>query len=500
MRHGRLIRALRSVVLLSVVPTLRAYGGETGARHSVNPALILPFVLLLIAIAAGPLINKRWWERYSPYVCAGLALIVIAYYAVVLQNSERMLHTGLDYISFISLIGSLFVVAGGIHIRIKGRSTPLMNVLFLAIGAVVSNLLGTTGASMILVRPFLRVNKYRLRGYHVAFFIFLVSNIGGALTPIGDPPLFLGYLKGVPFFWVFESCWPIWAVALSLVLAAFFIIDSRSFRQFKKEHHDAASLLHEEAEIEGLHNIAFLAVILLSVFIERPVMLRECLMLIAATGSYVMTKKTIHEKNEFSFAPVKDVAVLFAGIFATMVPALDWLEANASHLGINSAGHFFWWTGALSSVLDNAPTYLSFLSASIGLLVDETVVSQVQHLISTHGADMAMLGNVHSEEIQRTFSTLMKYHSDLVAAGHVPLDEINVAFVLGNYGIYLKAISMGAVFFGAFTYIGNGPNFMVKSIAEHAGAEVPTFLGYVMKYSLPILLPMFVIIWALFFR
>ncbi len=481
------------------LPTF-AYAGEESALVPVNPLMILPFVLLLLAIAVMPFINKHWWEKNYPYVSAGLGLVTIAYYLFGIHNPVRMVHTGIEYFSFIILIGSLFVVAGGIHIKIKGKSTPLANVILLAIGAVVSNLLGTTGASMILIRPFLRVNKYRLKGFHVVFFIFIVSNIGGALTPIGDPPLFLGYLKGVPFFWVLEYVWHIWAIAIAAVLGVFFVIDYISFKKYEKNKHLHVEEFDEEAEVSGLQNVFFLAVILAAVFIQDPPFLRESLMLIAAAGSYYTTKKEIHKKNDFNFLPIKEVAILFLGIFATMVPALDWLELNSSAVGITSAGQFYWGAGILSSVLDNAPTYLNFLSASIGLFVNEEIVKQVQHLVSTHGADIGTIGGAYAQEIRSTFETLTKYHADAVASGNVPLSDIQVSYLIGNHNIYLKAISIAAVFFGANTYIGNGPNFMVKSIADQAGANCPSFFGYIWKYSLPILIPIFGLVWLLFFR
>ncbi len=223
-------------------------------------------------------------------------------------------------------------------------------------------------------------------------------------------------------------------------------------------------------------------------------------MLLAAAGSYFLTKKEIHAKNEFNFLPIKEVAILFAGIFATMVPALDWLEMNASHIGIVSAGQFYWGSGILSSVLDNAPTYLNFLSASIGLFIDQNIIQQVQHLIATHGGDVGTIAGGHAIEIQRTFETLVTYHSELVASGVVPTHDINVCYLLANHSEYIKAISLGSVFFGAMTYIGNGPNFMVKSIAEHFGAPVPSFGGYILRYSLPVLLPVLALVWLVFFR
>jgi Na+/H+ antiporter NhaD/arsenite permease-like protein len=187
--------------------------------------MVTPFLLLLLAIAVVPFVHRHWWEKYYPHVSLGLGFAVFAYYVLELDY-RRMLHVGIDYLSFIVLIGSLFVAAGGIFLHTERHATPLMNAALLAVGAVVSNLLGTTGASMLLIRPFIRINKPRIRSYHVVFFIFVVSNIGGALTPIGDPPLFLGYLNGVPFHWTILNVWPIWLFALSLVLAIFFVLNT----------------------------------------------------------------------------------------------------------------------------------------------------------------------------------------------------------------------------------------------------------------------------------
>jgi Na+/H+ antiporter NhaD/arsenite permease-like protein len=498
---SRILKRFLFLLILFPSGTLSVIANEGYEVIPVNPWVILPFVLLLLSIAIIPFINRHWWERYYPHVSIGLGALSVVYYLFFLQNSTRMLYTGIEYLSFIILIGSLFVVAGGIHIRIKGKSTPVANVILLGIGAIVSNLLGTTGASMILIRPYLRVNKYRLKPFHVVFFIFIVSNMGGALTPIGDPPLFLGYLKGVPFFWVLFSLWHVWVLAIGIILLIFFVFDYLSFKKYEKHFkHLDESKFDEEAEVSGLHNIIFLLIILVAVFIQKPPFLRELLMVVAAVGSYKMTKKEIHKKNDFNFIPIKEVAILFLGIFATMVPALDWLELNAAKIGITSAGQFYWGTGILSSFLDNAPTYLNYLSAAIGLFVDQNIVSQVQHLISTHGSDITTIAGEHAEEIRNTFAVLMKYHADLVATGNVPLSDIQVSYLIGNHDIYLKAISIAAVFFGAVTYIGNGPNFMVKSIAEQSGAKCPSFGGYIARYSLPILIPVFILVWLLFFR
>jgi Na+/H+ antiporter NhaD/arsenite permease-like protein len=492
--------AARALLLtaLSVMHVTTTVASD-GMHVSPNPIMILPFVLLLLAIAVMPFINRHWWEHNYPYVSIALGLVVIVYYIVGLENVSRLVHTGIEYISFICLIGSLFVVAGGIHIRIKGKSKPLANVFLLAIGGVVSNIIGTTGASMILIRPFIRVNRYRIKPYHIVFFIFIVSNMGGALTPIGDPPLFLGYLKGIPFFWVAEHLWYKWAIGIVVTLAVFYVIDMVSFNRLPAAVRHGAEGAEEEGEVSGAQNVFFIMLVLVAVFITDPPFVREVLMVLAAGGSYLTTKHEIHRKNDFNFLPIKEVAILVLGIFATMVPALDWLELNAATIGIQTAGQFYWATGVLSSFLDNAPTYLNFLSAAIGLFVDETIVQQVSHLVQTHGSDIIGITGQHAAEVRNTYATLLRYHGALVASGSVPVDDINVSYLIGNHNIYIQAISIAAVFFGACTYIGNGPNFMVKSIAEQSGVHCPSFFGYIVKYALPVLLPIFTIIWLLFF-
>jgi Na+/H+ antiporter NhaD/arsenite permease-like protein len=496
------MKALLRRVCLFTLLTLSAFPAvaeEQVHAAAVNPWMILPFVLLLLAIAVMPFVNRHWWEHNYPYVSVGFALLTISYYLFWLKNPERMLHTGFEYVSFIALIGSLFVVAGGIHIRIRGKSTPLRNVFLLAIGAVISNIIGTTGASMILIRPYIRVNRYRIKPFHIVFFIFIISNMGGALTPIGDPPLFLGYLKGIPFFWIAETIWYKWACAVVVVVAIFYVMDYIDYNRLPAEVRHELKEKHEEGEASGVQNIFFLAIILVAVFITNPRFLREVLMILAAIGSYLTTKHEIHKKNDFNFLPIREVAFLFFGIFATMVPALDWLRLNASALGITTAGGFFWATGMLSAFLDNAPTYLNFLSAAIGLHVSPEVMRQLVGLMHAHGVDMVHIAGQQPAEIKATILTLMRYHFRDVVSGTVPAEYVGTAYLMANHSLYVQAISLAAVFFGACTYIGNGPNFMVKSIAEQSGVRCPTFFGYVMNFSLPILIPLFALIWLLFF-
>ncbi len=464
--------------------------------------MILPFGILLATIALAPLFFADWWQKHYPKVAYVLGAVTLGYYLVGLKEYGRVWHTGLEYTSFIVLIGSLFVVSGGIHINVKGEATPLANVVFLFIGAVVANLFGTTGASMLLIRPWLRMNKYRITAHHVVFFIFIVSNVGGCLTPIGDPPLFLGYLQGIPFWWVAEHCWPMWCAGLAVLLTLFYAVDYRNYLRAPREVRDRLAKPHDVWRFEGLPNLLFLVVILGAVFVHQPLFLREALMVTAAAGSYFTTQKSIHQANHFIFHPIQEVAVLFAGIFATMMPALDWLKANASHLGDPTPAFFYWSSGALSSVLDNAPTYLSFLHTIFGAFINSEVVSQVQHLVQTGGADLANLAGPHAEQIRNTFAALQKYHAADLLARTVSEDEIEICFLLGNlaYNKYILAVSVGSVFFGANTYIGNGPNFMVKAIADQQKVHTPTFLGFVFKYTLFGMMPMLLVVWWMFFR
>ncbi|HXT13919.1 MAG TPA: sodium:proton antiporter [Candidatus Angelobacter sp.] len=465
--------------------------------------MMLPFGLFLAAIALAPLCFADWWSRHYAKVAFGLAMVVVAYYLFGIHATDHVLTIGREYISFIVLIGSLFVVSGGIHINVKGEASPLVNVVFLLVGAIISNVLGTTGASMLLIRPWIRMNKYRITAYHIVFFIFIVSNVGGCLTPIGDPPLFLGYLYGIPFWWVAEHCLPIWAMGIGILLAMFFVVDRANFTRAPREIR-ALETAREEWRFDGLSNIFFLAVILLAVFVSKPLFLRELLMAGAAFGSYFTTKKQVHEANCFNFHPIREVAILFVGIFATMLPALDWLAGNSKVLlgSEPSVGVFYWGTGSLSSVLDNAPTYLSFLSAIFGSFVNSDIVSQVQAHIASGTVDFGNLVGPYADQIRHTLEALVKYHGAEVLARNVSVREIEVCFLLGNvtYNKYILAISIGAVFFGANTYLGNGPNFMVKSIADHQKIRTPTFVEYLWRFTLPFMIPVLIIVWLVFFR
>ncbi|MGP8202061.1 MAG: sodium:proton antiporter [Limisphaerales bacterium] len=468
----------------------------------VNPWMMLPFGALLAAIALAPLFFADWWGRHYPKVIGVLSGIVVIYYVAGLGRPARVWHTAHEYLSFIALIGSLFVISGGIHINVKGEATPLINVLFLFFGAVLANVLGTTGASMLLIRPWLRMNKYRVSAHHVMFFIFIVSNVGGCLTPVGDPPLFLGYLMGVPFWWVAARGVHIWLVGIGMLLAFFFFVDHRNYLRASRQVRSEQTGNPEQWRFDGVENLFFLGIVLAAVFVNRPIFLREGLMIAAAAASYFFTRKTVHESNHFSLIPVKEVAILFIGIFATMMPALEWLQGNASKLHLATAGFFYFGSGALSSVLDNAPTYLCFLKAVFGRYIQPDVVAQVAHLVQTGGSGLASLTGPSSDQIRNTFAALQQYHPSELAARSVNSDEIQVACLVGNanLNLHLLAVSIGSVFFGANTYIGNGPNFMVKAIADHQKVHTPSFLGYIARFTLPYMMPMVFVVWWFFFR
>ncbi|MDB6129223.1 MAG: sodium:proton antiporter [Verrucomicrobiales bacterium] len=415
-----------------------------------HPLMTLPFLVMLIGIAVMPFVHAHWWERYLPWVAAGLGSVTVVYYVFSLHNGLRMVHAAHEYVSFMVLVGSLFIVSGGIHIEVKGEAKPWLNCLFLVVGALAANLIGTTGASMLLIRPWIRMNKYRFTGFHLIFFIFIVSNAGGALTPIGDPPLFLGYLKGVPFWWVAQNCWKPWLVMVGGLITVFYFLDRRNFLRAP------ASIREVETgkqywKVEGGVNFLFLILIVAAVFIKKPNGFRECLMALAAVGSWFLTPSRVHEANLFTLRPIREVGWLFLGIFATMAPALDYLQAHAGSLGLNSDSKYYLCTGSLSAVLDNAPTYLAFLATAMG---------------------NAHLNLENPQDIQ--------------------------AFSVSHVG-ELMAISLGSVFFGAFTYIGNGPNLLIKAMVEEMKIKTPSFFSYVIRYSFPVLFPLIILICWMFF-
>ena len=457
---------------------------------------VVPFVALLLSIAILPIAAPHFWEsnRSKAIVAAIFSVPVIVYMLVGFgeHGFEELVEKAKEYSSFIILLGSLFVVTGGIHVRGSLSGTPLLNTILIGIGAMLASVIGTTGASVLLIRPLITANKARERVSHVViFFIFAVSNCGGLLTPLGDPPLFLGFLKGVPFEWTL-GLWKPWLLVNGSLLVIFNVWDQIVFDREEKERPGSQLeevQVHAPLGVDGARGFvglfAIVAVIYAagrmgSEFVRSqghhhtrnahgvgfpaagrgfgnggqvwPFGVQEILMLSAAAIAYFATDSAIHERNHFSFEPINEVAILFAGIFVTMTPALLLLNYHAASFGIDSPGQFFWATGLLSSFLDNAPTYLTFAATACGL------------------------ADVHLEG---------RYLTELLAAGS---EHVHV----------LAAISCGAVFMGANTYIGNGPNFMVKAIAEQRGVPMPSFFGY-MAYSGAVLIPLFVLTSFLFF-
>jgi Na+/H+ antiporter NhaD/arsenite permease-like protein len=407
---------------------------------------------MLLAIAILPLACPRWWESLRRKLVVSIVLSIPIALLLLLRGPHelgRVLH---EYGAFICLLGSLFVVSGGILLTGDLRATPLVNTLFLLIGAVGANLIGTTGASVLLIRPLLMTNSERLHVRHIPiFFIFLVSNIGGCLTPIGDPPLFLGYLRGVPFAWTL-GLWPEWLAATGVLLVLFYLLDTIQYRREVRTTEILDRIEIEPLRIRGAASFLGLIGILVLVLLV-PTPWRELGMIGITAVSYFLTPRAVRQGNRFSFYPIQEVAILFLGIFVTMAPALLILEARGAELGIMRPWQFFWGTGVLSSFLDNAPTYLTFTSLAMGL-----------HHIPPEGARPLLSLIDHPE----------------------------------GAGI-LRAISIGAVFMGANTYIGNGPNLMVKSICEERGLKMPSFFGY-MAWSGAILVPLFLLITIFFFR
>jgi Na+/H+ antiporter NhaD/arsenite permease-like protein len=437
----------------------------------------LPFALLLLAIAVAPLAAPQWWHsnKNKALIAIAVSLPVMIYlWLGAGEPGRHLLHEKFhEYLGFIVVIAALFVISGGIHIQGSLTGRPIVNTGLLGVGAVLANLIGTTGASVLLIRPLLRANKRRKRVAHIViFFIFIVANCGGLLTPIGDPPLLLGFLKGVPFDWTLRL-WPQWLLINALLLLIFNRWDSWALNKDEVElpgSQHAEVLIHEPLRVRGTIELLVLGGVILTIIGSGraaaagrpwPHYVQEALIVLLAIVGYMAGRTSDRRlKNEFAWGPIVEVAVLFAAIFATMAPMLEILNAWSQGTrtlfgvpyGVTQPMHFFWTTGALSSVLDNAPTYLAFAASAAGL-----------QGIAPHGAYIGTLA-------------LDPHASHLLAA-----------------------ISTGAVFMGANTYIGNAPNFMVKAIAEASGVKMPSFFGY-MAYSMGILLPLFVLVSVVFFR
>lgn len=430
---------------------------------------VVPFLGLLLSLGLFPILVPGFWERprNQLLVTAIWAAPTLFYLGTLSalgpQGHEALLHlwrAGNDYVSFVVLLGTLFVVAGGILIETDLEGRPLTNTLFLAIGAILASVIGTTGASMLLVRPLLRTNRDRNIVRHIPiFFVFLVANIGGLLTPLGDPPLLLGYIRGVPFLWPLEHLAPIWGFLVGCLLLLFFLIDVVCYRREDLPPRDTRERFAPVAFKGGMNLLLLAGVVITLVFLppdpEHPLVdafhLRELALLSLAALSWIVTPSSIRSDNRFQWRPILEVAAVFLGIFITMIPPVVLLEARGPS-SVQDPLTLFWVTGLLSSVLDNAPTYLAFTAAACGRV------------------------------------------AECVEAGHLG------ALATSPEGIpLLAAVSAGSVVMGALTYIGNGPNLLVKAVARDHGHEMPSFFGYVAWASV-ILLPLFAVASWIFFR
>jgi Na+/H+ antiporter NhaD/arsenite permease-like protein len=440
---------------------------------------VIPFVGILLSIAVFPLVAPHFWHHHFSKISAVWALIFAIPFLFIYKGVAvyEILHIYfIDYIPFIILLWGLFTISGGIYIKGTLKGTPILNTFLILIGTALASWVGTTGAAMIMIRPLMRANSERKNKVHlIVFFIFLVANIGGTLTPLGDPPLFLGFLHGVSFFWTL-SLLPELLVAAVILLTIFFIWDTILYR--KELPSQESSLEKDPIRIEGAFNFIFLLGVVsgvlfsgiaklgeltvLGVHIQIQSLCRDVWIIFMGLLSLKLTTKSIREENEFSWFPIQEVAYLFAGIFMTIVPALAILKAGEHGAlaglikAVETPKDFFWVTGTLSSFLDNAPTYLTFFNTALGKL------SLTEPMIS-----------------------------DAFAAG-------TIGTSYPEFERLLTGISLGAVFMGANTYIGNAPNFMVKSIAEEAGIKMPSFFGFMFKYSIPILIPVFIVIALIF--
>ena len=435
----------------------------------------IPFAGMLLSIALFPLLAPNFWHHHFGKVSAFWASVLAIPFLLAHKGLalHEILHIVLaDYVPFIILLWSLYTVSGGILLRGSLRGTPITNTVILIIGTILASWMGTTGAAMLLIRPFLRANNYRKnRTFMVVFFIFLVANVGGSLTPLGDPPLFLGFLHGVTFFWTFKII-PHMLVVSGILLVMYFILDTYFYRKegvTAPEEEDVKVPL----KLEGTYNFIFLAGVVGAVLmsgmvdwgevntlgIHRAVQdwVRDGLLIVMGILSLVVTPIKLREDNDFTWFPILEVAYLFIGIFITMIPCLLILKAGSKGElaflinAVKEPFHYFWVTGALSSFLDNAPTYLTFFNTALGSFYSGMTESQAVPLLMTENA------------------------------------------------VYLKAISAGAVFFGSCSYIGNAPNFMVRSIAEESGTPMPSFFGYILKFSLVFLIPTFILVTFIFF-
>lgn len=494
-------------------PAIETVHSEVHAEHISHESIgkdlplwsVIPFAGILLSIALFPLLAPHFWHHHYPKVSLFWALVlavpfVIAFKGVALYEIGHIYLV--DYIPFIILLWGLFTVSGGILLKGSLKGTPAVNTLMLLIGTALASWMGTTGAAMLMIRPMIHANKERKTKMHIFIFLtFLVANIGGSLTPLGDPPLFLGFIHGVPFFWTMKL-FPLMLFLSVVLLIMFFIIDTIVY---KREGVKFSSGEKEPLKLEGSHNFLFLLGILggvllsgswkpgdvnvLGIHLGIQNISRDLIIVLMGLLSWFTTKKLTRQDNNFTWEPIKEVAFLFFGIFMTIIPALAILKAGsegAMAFIINSVKepwHYFWAAGSLSSFLDNAPTYLTFFNTALGSLqLPESVVNAI---LSGAASDPASIANAIS-------------HLNLPPAEIQRITEILMNGGGQRFEALLLGIAAGSVFFGANTYIGNAPNFMVRSIAEENNIKMPSFFGY-MVWSIGILCSLFVLVTLIFF-
>ncbi|NBV13394.1 MAG: citrate transporter [Sphingobacteriia bacterium] len=459
------------LLLLFIIGIISPVYPETLESPQIPVGSCFPFITLILMIATGPMLYAKFWHAHYAKISIGLGIGVVLYTSWIFQNFHASVHAVFEFISFISILVPLFFASGGILIRTNISTTPLLNMGFLLTGAILSNILGTTGASMVLIRPFMQLNRGRMQAYLIIFFIFFVSNIGGSLTPIGDPPLFLGFIKGVPFTWTLTELFFPWCIAMLVLSLFFYISDSRN----KTTATSINAPEKKSITLSGSLNLFWIIIAILASGLDPHLIqwlpsieihghhysfVREIIQLSIGIGVYIFRNKSNYTENDFSIEPFREMGILFLGIFLTLIPVLELTQQFANTpAGISAIQEhtLFWFSGVLSAFLDNAPTYATFLAASMAKFG---------------------LSEQNPEEVRQ-------FALGIVQGIQQP--EITTK--------YLKAISIGSVYFGAMTYIGNSPNFLVKAIAEYNQIRMPSFFRYMLKYSIPFLLPLILLEW-----
>lgn len=451
---------------------------------SVGLPWLIPFVVLLAGIAFIPAIFPLWWEKFYAWFCLGVSVLAaLAYLWVFHRSAEAELSASLaTYCDFIVLLSALFIIASGIVIRVKAPATVRLNVLMLLGAAILSNVFGSMGASVLLARPFLRMNQGHIRPFHVIFFVLVVANVGASLTALGDPPLLLGYLSGIPFWWITIHAWRIWLLAVGLLLAMFCFLDFRHRASLQQKSPAGQAWDNSPViQIDGVEQLLLLPVAMAGLFLPPP--WRDATLVIASGVSLLLCPADLPRENRFNFQPVREIGILFLAIFLTMTPALHFLnqQARAGKLTqwLHTSGQCFFTTGALSAVLDNAPTYLAILQLRVAESNQNSPSPRNAHLTHDVFKPRVVPQQKHSTDARETLRLKLADPDTALAA---------------------LAISLGSVFFGALTWIGNGPNLMIRAIAQQEGVACPGFVSYSVRYALPCLLPVLLLVWLMFFR